>query len=64
MSEETQQRLFQPFFPTKPRGVGTGLGLSVVRDIINAHGGRIEVESELGKGSCFTVHLPRVPSPG
>jgi signal transduction histidine kinase len=61
MSEETKQRLFQPFFTTKPAGIGTGLGLSVVQGIIKAHGGRIEVESELGQGTCFIIHLPCVP---
>jgi two-component system NtrC family sensor kinase len=61
MSEETKQHLFQPFFTTKPADIGTGLGLSVVQGIIKAHGGRIEVESELGKGTCFIIHLPAVP---
>ena len=61
MSEETKQHLFEPFFTTKPAGLGTGLGLSVVYGIIKAHGGRIEVESELGKGTCFTIELPNVP---
>jgi signal transduction histidine kinase len=55
------RNLFQPFFTTKPPGEGTGLGLAVAHGIITAHGGRITVESEPGKGSCFTVHLPRVP---
>jgi len=58
MSADTMQRIFEPFFTTKPIGKGTGLGLSVSYGIVNRHGGRIEVHSELGKGTRFTVHLP------
>jgi signal transduction histidine kinase len=58
MTPETRARLFTPFFTTKPRGQGTGLGLSISADIITRHQGRIEVESEPGRGSTFKVYLP------
>jgi len=58
MSAEVQERLFEPFFTTKPVGRGTGLGLSISRQIVEAHGGSIDVESELGVGSSVVVHLP------
>lgn len=58
MSAETRQRLFTPFFTTKPQGEGTGLGLAIVHRIVTNLGGSIEVDSELGRGTTFSVVLP------
>jgi PAS domain S-box-containing protein len=58
MTQETLSKLFTPFFTTKPRGQGTGLGLSVSYGIIAKHKGRIDVQSQPGQGSTFTIRLP------
>jgi signal transduction histidine kinase len=58
--EELKNRIFEPFFTTKEVGEGTGLGLSIVFSIIEAHKGRIEVESEKGKGTEFIITLPKL----
>jgi signal transduction histidine kinase len=54
------KRIFEPFFTTKAAGEGTGLGLALARNIVLAHGGTIDVASEVGRGSTFTVRLPLV----
>ncbi|WP_336517165.1 sensor histidine kinase [Pollutibacter soli] len=56
--EENKLKVFQPFFTTRPAGMGTGLGLSLSFDIARAYGGEISVESEYGKGSTFKVSFP------
>jgi signal transduction histidine kinase len=53
-------KIFQPFFTTKPTGQGTGLGLSLSYDIVKAHGGELMVESKEGAGSEFLIQLPIV----
>ncbi len=57
IDEEVMPRIFEPFFTTKPKGEGTGLGLGIVKQIVEKHGGRIDVSSKPGR-TRFTVRLP------
>ncbi|MBI2512569.1 MAG: PAS domain S-box protein [Opitutae bacterium] len=63
MTDEVLEHMFEPFFTTKPRGKGTGLGLSTVYGIVRSHGGKIEVDTQLGRGTVFRVLLPEVLEP-
>ena len=58
--ESVKEKIFQPFFTTKPTGQGTGLGLSLSYDIIRAHGGEIRVDSKEERGTEFTIKIPIV----
>ena len=61
--EELRDRVFDPFFTSKGRDRGSGLGLSIVYGIVEAHGGTVEIESTSSKGTCMAVFLPLVPYP-
>lgn len=63
IAPEHREAIFDPFFTTKDPGKGTGLGLAVACRIIQAHGGRVDVESEVGHGTTFTITLPVNPPP-
>jgi signal transduction histidine kinase len=59
MSPEILERVFEPFFTTKDIGIGTGLGLSMVQEFATQSGGTVRAQSEIGKGTTITIHLPR-----
>ena len=63
ISEDQIQQVFDPFYTTKPAGRGNGLGLVVVKGIVDEHGGTIEVDSEPEQGTEFTIRLPHTTVP-
>ncbi len=63
MGPDVLERLFEPFYTTKPQGEGTGMGLAVVHGIMAEHHGAITVESAIGEGTTFTLYLPRLEEP-
>jgi signal transduction histidine kinase len=63
MDEITRSQVFEPYFTTKEADSGTGLGLALVRDIVEESGGTVDVESSPGQGACFHVRLPAAADP-
>ncbi|MFT4772635.1 MAG: signal transduction histidine kinase, partial [Cryomorphaceae bacterium] len=57
--DDIKDKIFQPFFTTKPTGEGTGLGLSLSYDIVKAHGGELILKPNEGEGTAFIIHLPQ-----
>jgi signal transduction histidine kinase len=57
--QKVLDKIFQPFFTTKPTGTGTGLGLSLSYDIVKVHGGEIKVETNENEGTAFIIQLPQ-----
>jgi signal transduction histidine kinase len=58
ITEESKKKIFEPFYTTKKLGEGTGLGLAICNQIVKEHSGKIEVESQVGKGSMFMISIP------
>jgi CheY-like chemotaxis protein len=63
MDADTQSRIFEPFFSTKNKDEGTGLGLSVIYNIVRASGGHVRVSSEVGRGATLRIYFPRIATP-
>jgi signal transduction histidine kinase len=63
IDERNLARIFEPFFTTKGEGKGTGLGLTIVQNLIDKHGGSVKVRSTLGRGTTFAIWLPAVVEP-